>query len=92
MSESQQASIIKTLPDDREALYHLVWREPAERIASICNISIEGLAKRCAELQIPRPLTGYWKALEKGTAPAIPLLPALKSSTGGRGVKKIVHQ
>ncbi|MDY3571448.1 hypothetical protein, partial [Enterobacter hormaechei] len=88
MSENLQSSIFQTLPEDREALYLLVWHEPAERIASLCNISIEGLAKRCAELQIPRPLSGYWKALEKGTAPAIPPLPSLKSSTGGKGGKK----
>ncbi|EIG1054369.1 hypothetical protein LF590_003002 [Salmonella enterica subsp. enterica serovar Napoli] len=88
MSENLQSSIFQTLPEDREALYLLVWREPAERIASLCNISIEGLAKRCAELRIPRPLTGYWKALEKGNAPAIPPLPALKSSTGVKGSKK----
>ncbi|EFV1818162.1 hypothetical protein HRL83_000761 [Salmonella enterica] len=88
MSENLQSSIFQTLPEDREALYLLVWREPAEHIASLCNISIEGLAKRCAELRIPRPLTGYWKALEKGNAPAIPPLPALKSSTGVKGSKK----
>lgn len=68
MSESLRSSITQTLPEDREALYHLVWREPAERIASLHNISIEGLARRCAELQIPRPLAGYWKALAKGAA------------------------
>ncbi|TCB96401.1 hypothetical protein E0L21_23915 [Kosakonia quasisacchari] len=84
MSRNPQSRTIQTLPGDREALYNLVWRESAERIASLCNISIEGIARRCAELQIPRPLSGYWKALEKGTAPAIPPLPALKQ---GRGVK-----
>ncbi|EAA1042648.1 hypothetical protein DK741_08170 [Salmonella enterica subsp. enterica] len=78
MSESLQSSITQVLPEDREALYHLVWREPAERIASLYNISIEELARRCSELQIPRPLTGYWKALAKGTAPAVPVLHALK--------------
>lgn len=88
MSENQQLNINQTLPEDREALYLLVWLEPAERIASLCNISIKGLAKRCAELQISRPLTGYWKALEKGGVPAIPPLPALKSSTGMKGGKK----
>lgn len=78
MSESLQSSITQVLPEDREALYHLVWREPAERIASLYNISIEELARRCSELQIPRPLAGYWKALAKGTAPAVPALHALK--------------
>ncbi|UCQ54676.1 hypothetical protein DCF75_01995 [Edwardsiella tarda] len=78
MLENLQSSITQALPQDREALYHVVWREPAERIASLYNISIEELAKRCAELRIPRPLAGYWKALAKGTAPAVPPLPALK--------------
>lgn len=79
MSESLQSNTTQTLPDDREGLYHLVWREPEERIASFYNISTEQLVKRCAELRIPRPLAGYWKALAKGTAPAVPALPDLKS-------------
>ncbi|EBJ1007632.1 hypothetical protein DO233_20990 [Salmonella enterica] len=78
MSESLQSNITQTLPDDREELYQLVWREPAERITSLYSISKEQLEKRCAELRIPRPLAGYWKALAKGTAPAVPSLPALK--------------
>lgn len=88
MSENLQSSIFQTLPEDREALYLLVWREPAERIASLCNISIEGLAKRCAELRIPRPLTGYWKALEKGTAPSVPALPDLKKGKVDKAPRK----
>ncbi|EBC1692399.1 hypothetical protein CQX24_17755 [Salmonella enterica] len=72
------------LPQDRETLYHLVWREPAERIAAQYGISTELLAKRCSEMRIPRPLAGYWKALAKGTAPAIPALPVLKK---GKAVK-----
>lgn len=78
MSESLQSNTTQTLPDDREGLYHLVWREPEERIASFYNISTEQLVKRCAELRIPRPLAGYWKALAKGTAPAVPALLDLK--------------
>ncbi|EAX2398925.1 hypothetical protein BRP34_18245 [Salmonella enterica] len=66
------------LPQDREALYKLVWREPAERIAAQYGISTTLLAKRCTEMRIPRPLAGYWKALAKGTAPAVPALPDLK--------------
>ncbi|EBB3771456.1 hypothetical protein MXY78_001083 [Salmonella enterica] len=66
------------LPQDREALYKLVWREPAERIAAQYGISTTLLAKRCTEMRIPRPLAGYWKALAKGTAPAVPALPYLK--------------
>ncbi|EDQ6205897.1 hypothetical protein HX70_001267 [Salmonella enterica subsp. enterica] len=68
----------QTLPQDRETLYYLVWREPAERITALYGISTELLAKRCSEMCIPRPLAGYWKALAKGSAPAIPALPALK--------------
>ncbi|EJY5269491.1 hypothetical protein Q1E06_001099 [Salmonella enterica] len=66
------------LPQDREALYKLVWRETAERIAAQYGISTTLLAKRCTEMRIPRPLAGYWKALAKGTAPAVPALPDLK--------------
>lgn len=66
------------LPQDRESLYNLVWHEPAERIAAQYGISTTLLAKRCTEMRIPRPLAGYWKALAKGTAPAVPALPDLK--------------
>ncbi|ECA5089515.1 hypothetical protein ACWREX_003163 [Salmonella enterica] len=78
MSEINPHDAVQTLPQDRETLYHLVWREPAERIAARYGISTELLAKRCSEMRIPRPLAGYWKALAKGAAPAIPALPALK--------------
>ncbi|EJH8051859.1 hypothetical protein NF324_000682 [Salmonella enterica] len=66
------------LPLDRESLYNLVWREPAERIAAQYGISTTLLAKRCTEMRIPRPLAGYWRALAKGVAPAVPALPDLK--------------
>ncbi|SUH27584.1 Uncharacterised protein [Salmonella enterica subsp. enterica] len=35
MSESLHTNATQTLPDDREELYHLVWREPAEKITSL---------------------------------------------------------
>jgi len=69
---------LDALPLEREALYKLVWREPAERIAAQYGISTTLLAKRCTEMRIPRPLAGYWKALAKGAAPAVPALPDLK--------------
>ncbi|MFJ5315717.1 hypothetical protein [Pectobacterium versatile] len=78
MSEINPHNAVQTLPKDRETLYHLVWREPAERIAVFYGISVELLAKRCSDLCIPRPLAGYWKAVTTGTAPAIPTLPTLK--------------
>ncbi|EIX9273046.1 hypothetical protein RZ674_003243 [Klebsiella pneumoniae] len=89
MSESLQSNTTQTLPDDREELYHLVWREPAERITSLYSISKEQLTKRCAELRIPRPLAGYWKALAKGTALAVPVLPDLKSGKVEKSPRKI---
>lgn len=38
---------LDALPRDRETLYHLVWRESAERIAAQYGISTTLLAKRC---------------------------------------------
>lgn len=89
MTESLHTNATQTLPDAREELYHLVWREPAERITSLYNINQEQLTKRCAELRIPRPLAGYWKALAKGTAPAVPALPDLKSGKVVKSPRKI---
>ncbi|EAO8199359.1 hypothetical protein E2X98_18885 [Salmonella enterica] len=88
MSESLQYNTTQTLPDDREELYHLVWREPAERITSLYSISKEQLTKRCAELRIPRPLAGYWKAPAKGAAPSVPALPDLKSGKVEKSPRK----
>ncbi|MCN0085777.1 hypothetical protein M5F77_11985 [Salmonella enterica] len=88
MSESLRPNVTQTLPDDREELYHLVWREPAERITSLYSISKEQLTKRCVELRIPRPLAGYWKALAKGAAPSIPALPDLEKGKIEKSSKK----
>ncbi|MFG1134701.1 hypothetical protein [Salmonella enterica] len=77
------------LPQDRETLYHLVWREPAERIAAQYGISTTLLAKRCIEMRIPRPLAGYWKALAKGAAPAVPALPDLKKGKVDKASSKV---
>ncbi len=44
---------LDALLQDREALYKLVWREPAERIAAQYGISTTLLAKRCTEMRIP---------------------------------------
>lgn len=77
------------LPQDRETLYKLVWREPAERIAAQYGISTTLLAKRCTEMRIHRPLAGYWKALAKGTAPAVPALPDLKKGKVDKASRKV---
>lgn len=78
MSELNSHDAEHVFPQDRETLYHLVWHEPVERISALYGISTDLLAKRCSEMRVPRPLTGYWKALAKGTAPAIPELPVLR--------------
>jgi hypothetical protein len=88
MSEINPHDTAPIFPQDREELYHLVWREPAERIAALYGISTDLLAKKCSEMRIPRPLAGYWKALAKGVAPAIPELPALKKD---KVVKSLVN-
>ncbi|EBF8126965.1 hypothetical protein GJ200_05205 [Salmonella enterica subsp. enterica] len=80
---------LDALPQDREALYKLVWREPAERIAAQYGISTTLLAKRCTEMRIPRPLAGYWKALAKGAAPAVPALPDLKKGKVDKASSKV---
>lgn len=66
------------LPTDRRSLYILVWSRPAFVIASDFNVSEQMLITKCIELQIPRPLEGYWRAVAKGAAPAVPSLPPFK--------------
>lgn len=70
------------LPINRQSLYELVWSKPADEIVGIFKISEKTLIARCAELQIPRPLTGYWRAVATGNPPAIPPLPPLKAHKG----------
>ena len=66
--------------NNRESLYALVWKKSIKGIAEEYNISEKAVIGRCIELQVPRPLPGYWRALEAGKAPAIPPLPPLRSS------------
>lgn len=66
------------LPGNRQSLYELVWSKPAGEIAMTFKISEQTLIARCVELQIPRPLEGYWRAVAKGIAPSIPSLPPYK--------------
>jgi len=68
-----------SFPSDRQCLYKLVWSKPAKFIAADLKMSESHLIVRCIELQIPRPLDGYWRAVAKGNAPAIPPLPPLKA-------------
>lgn len=63
------------LPGNRQSLYELVWSTPAHEIVLNFNISEQRLIARCVEIQIPRPLEGYWRGVAKGAAPAVPSLP-----------------
>lgn len=68
-----------SLSGDRQFLYELVWSKPAKFIAADLKMSESHLIAKCIELQIPRPLDGYWRAVAKGNPPAIPPLPPLKA-------------
>lgn len=68
-----------SLPADRQFLYELVWSKPTKFIAADLKMSESHLIARCIELQIPRPLDGYWLAVAKGNPPAIPPLPPIKT-------------
>ncbi|SNY70973.1 hypothetical protein [Pantoea sp. GL120224-02] len=62
------------LPSNRQSLYELVWSKPAGEIVMTFKISEQTLIARCVELQVPRPLDGYWRAVAKGIAPPVPSL------------------
>lgn len=66
------------LPGNRQSLYELVWSKPTDEIVINFEISEQTLIARCVELQIPRPLEGYWRAVAKGAAPVVPSLPPFK--------------
>lgn len=63
---------------DREQLYRLVWQKTINEIAFIYRVPPGRVIYKCIELQIPRPLEGYWRAVAKGTAPPVPSLPPFK--------------
>lgn len=65
--------------NNRKSLYMLVWAKPADVLAADLRVSKQALIARCVELQVPRPLDGYWRAVAKGNPPAIPPLPPLKA-------------
>ena len=56
--ESEQDD--KSLEQDREKLFHLVWSMPSEQVAATLGISGPALTKRCTKLGIPKPPRGYW--------------------------------
>lgn len=50
----------------RQELYDLVWSEPMRDLAKKHDISDRGLAKACANANIPVPERGYWNKLQAG--------------------------
>ncbi len=56
MSEINPHDAAQTLSQERETLHYLVWCWHAERITVLNGIGTELLAKRCSEMQIPKPL------------------------------------
>ena len=50
----------------REALYHLVWTDPARTVAATFGVSDVWLKKVCAGANVPVPQRGYWAKLQAG--------------------------
>lgn len=69
------------LPTDREELHKLIWSTPIETIMGQFHVIEQTIIERCIELQVPRPLKGYWLARSKGKSPPIPPLRSLKTTT-----------
>ncbi|MFC1719915.1 hypothetical protein ACFL00_02090 [Pseudomonadota bacterium] len=62
----------------REELYELVWSEPITKIGKKFGISDVAIAKKCRQLDVPRPPRGYWARLAHGYKDSKPPLPKLK--------------
>ena len=69
---------MSNLLSDRNFLNQLVWTKPIEDLALEHNVSKPMLIAKCVELQIPRPLEGYWRAVAKGAALSVSSLPPFK--------------
>ncbi|MFJ5159692.1 hypothetical protein ACIP6T_11015 [Pantoea sp. NPDC088449] len=71
-------TISEQIINDRQSLHKLIWSEPVQQAAVKLGVTEEFLIAKCIELQIPRPLEGYWRAIAKGIAPPVPSLPRYK--------------
>lgn len=61
----------------REELYEKVWAAPTVQVAAELGISDVALAKRCKNLNVPKPSPGYWAKIAAGQTPSkTPLPPA----------------
>lgn len=65
-------------PKNRSSLYKLVWSQPLYEIAKHYQVDEQWIIDECIKGKVPRPLQGYWRAVAKGNAPAVPPLPPLK--------------
>ncbi|MBK0098690.1 hypothetical protein IBT49_22100 [Erwinia sp. S63] len=63
----------------REELYKLAWSKSLEEITADDYFSVKSFIGRCIELEVPRPMSGYWRAVAKGAAPPVPSLPPYKN-------------
>ncbi|MBY4890631.1 hypothetical protein K5Y32_22105 [Pantoea sp. DY-15] len=64
-------------PKNRSSLYKLVWSQPLYKLAKHYQVNEQWIINECVKARIPRPLQGYWRAVLKGNAPAVPPLPPL---------------
>ncbi|MDF7630481.1 hypothetical protein PUG46_14515 [Erwiniaceae bacterium L1_55_4] len=71
-------TISEQIINDRQSLHKLIWSEPVQQAAFRLGVTKQFLIAKCVELQIPRPLEGYWRAVAKGAAPVVPSLPPFK--------------
>jgi len=63
---------------NRKVLYNRVWSKPLGELAAELKSTEQILIAKCIELQVPRPMLGYWRAVAKGIAPPVPSLPPYK--------------
>ena len=52
----------------RDRLYQEVWSEPMTTVAQKYKVSSSYLARVCTQLNVPRPVRGYWAKLAAGKA------------------------
>lgn len=59
----------------REELYEKVWAAPTVQVAAELGISDVALARRCKNLNVPKPSPGYWAKIAAGQTPSKTPLP-----------------
>lgn len=62
----------------RQDLYEQIWSMPVSRACRIYGLSDVGLAKICAEWDIPRPPRGYWAKKQHGQSVRQKKLPPIE--------------